>query len=64
MNLNMAKTIKITFRQIREDQETAERHINEAFDILFAEVLKRLQEKKLNNSLSNHSFAGEVIIHG
>lgn len=51
----MAKQIKITFRQARVEREIAEKQVNEAFDILFAEVLKRLKEKKSNYLFSNSS---------
>jgi len=57
MKLNMAKQIKITFRQARVEQEVAEKQVNEAFDILFAEVLKRLRDKKSNYLFSDGSSA-------
>jgi hypothetical protein len=53
----MAKQIKITFRQARVEQEVAEKQVNEAFDILFAEVLKQLKDKKPNYLFSNSSSA-------
>lgn len=56
--------MKITFKQIPAEQEVAKRQVDEAFDILFAEVIKRLREKKLDNSFNNHSFVEGVIIHG
>lgn len=58
MKLNMAKQIKITFRQARVEKEVAEKQVNEAFDILFAEVLKRLKNKKSNYLFSDSSSAG------
>ncbi len=57
MKLNMSKQIKITFRQVRVEQEVAEKQVSEAFDILFVEVLKRLKEKKSNYLFSNSSSA-------
>jgi len=49
----MAKEIKVAFRQKSEKPEVAERQINDAFDILFAEVMRRAQKRKLNKSFNN-----------
>jgi len=57
MKPNMAKQIKITFRQARVERDVADKQVNEAFDILFAEVLKRLKDKKSNYLLNNSSSA-------
>jgi len=48
------KTIKIAFRQKGEKPEVAERQINDAFDILFAEVMRRVQKRKLHKSFNNN----------
>lgn len=34
-------------RQVQKGKETSERKIDEAFDILFAEVIKRMQELQI-----------------
>lgn len=52
------KIIKTRFRQVRIDEETSERRVNEAFDILFAEVIKNVQKEKLNFSFINVSSSG------
>lgn len=60
----MAKQIKITFKQIPVEQEIADKQVNEAFDILFAEVLKRLKEKNSNYLFNKNSFVEGVMMHG
>jgi hypothetical protein len=59
----MAKEIKVAFRQKGEKPEIAERRVNEAFDILFAEVLKRVRKEKLHYLFTNSISAkgGDVI---
>ncbi|OGM25744.1 hypothetical protein A3D00_03375 [Candidatus Woesebacteria bacterium RIFCSPHIGHO2_02_FULL_38_9] len=55
----MAKEIRVTFRQARVNQEIAEKQVNEAFDILFAEVQKRLHGRKSNYlSINSSSVEG------
>jgi len=48
------KKIKVAFRQKGEKPEVAEGQINDAFDILFTEVMKRVQKRKLHKSFSNN----------
>ena len=42
----MAREIHIVFKQIRGDEEIAKEQVNEAFDILFLEVMNKAKEGK------------------
>ncbi len=48
------KQMRVTFRQARVEQEVADALVNEAFDILFMEVVRRIQKRKLHKSFSNN----------
>ena len=52
------KTMKVAFRQRGEKKEIVERQINQAFDILFVEVIKKMQKKRLNYSFNKNVSVG------
>ena len=57
------KQIKVAFRQKGEKSELTERQIDDAFDILFAEVIKRVRKKKPHYLFTNNISAkgGDVV---
>jgi len=57
----MAKKIKISFRQIGANQEIAEKSVNEAFDILFAEVVKRLKLEPIEQISKESAYMANTL---
>lgn len=57
----MAKKIKISFRQIGAKQEVAEKSVNEAFDILFAEVVRRLKLEPIDYKAKESAYMPNTL---
>lgn len=57
----MAKKIKISFRQIGANQEIAEKSTNEAFDILFAEVVKKLKLEPIEQMAKESAYMANTL---
>jgi len=57
----MAKQIKISFKQLRVSSDFSEKQINEAFDVLFREVMKRLEAKHSDYQDSKNNYLANTI---